>query len=106
MKDETREFVIPIRVTFSEKEEIKKRSKKVNQSISEYMRETALGYEIREKPDSNIFWEFTEALRKVEINLRNLSSQAQNLKFIDEQKLKRDREEYNNLIIEMKSKFK
>lgn len=105
MKDETREFVIPIRVTFSEKENIKARAKKVEKNTSEFMRETALGYEIKEKPDSKIFREFTKALRDVEIGLRNIGREAHNTKFIDELKLKREREECNKLIIAIKNKF-
>lgn len=42
MQKETREFTIPIRVTFSEKERIKSRAKKTDNNISDFIRNSAL----------------------------------------------------------------
>jgi len=42
LKDETREYIVPIRMTFTEKDKIKKRAEKTNKSISTFMRDSAL----------------------------------------------------------------
>lgn len=42
LKDETREYIVPIRMTFTEKDKIKKRAEKTNKSISTFMRDCAL----------------------------------------------------------------
>ena len=42
LKDETREYIVPIRMTFTEKDKIKKRAGKTNKSISTFMRDSAL----------------------------------------------------------------
>lgn len=63
------------------------------------------GCEIKQKPDSKIFLQFTKALRDVEIGIRNLGREAHNTGFIDELKLKREREEWNNLIVDIKKKL-
>lgn len=105
MKDEIREFTVPIRMTFSEKEKITARAKKVGKTVSEFMRYSALGYDIKERPDSEIFLQFTKAMRNVEIGIRNLGREAHNTGFIDELKLKRERDEWNNLIIDIKKKL-
>jgi len=42
LKDETREYIVPIRMTFTEKDKIKKRAEKTNKNISTFMRDSAL----------------------------------------------------------------
>ncbi len=42
MKDETRDFTVPIRMTFEEKEKIKKRAKITGKTLSQYMRDCAI----------------------------------------------------------------
>lgn len=42
MKGEIKDFIIPIRVSFEEKEKIKKRAKKTGKNLSTFMRYSAL----------------------------------------------------------------
>jgi len=42
MKDETRELTIPVRVSFTEKRKIVLRAKRVQKTISEFMRQSSL----------------------------------------------------------------
>lgn len=42
MKDETREFIVPIRMTYTEKEMITARAKKVGKNVSEFIRDSSL----------------------------------------------------------------
>ena len=75
MKDETREFVIPVRMTFIEKEKIKARAKKTGKTVSEFIRNCALGCEIKEKPDSKLFRQLIKEMRDIERAIRNLGTQ-------------------------------
>lgn len=42
MKEEPKDFIIPIRANWEEKEKIKKRADKAGKNISTFMRESAL----------------------------------------------------------------
>lgn len=42
LKEDTRDFIVPIRVSFEEKEKIKKRAIKTGKNLSAFMRDTAL----------------------------------------------------------------
>lgn len=44
MKDETKDFIVPIRMTFDEKEKIKKRAKKTGKNLSQFMRDCAIRF--------------------------------------------------------------
>ena len=55
MKEETRDFMLRIRVNPTELEKIKAKANKSGKNISSFMRESALGCEIKEKPDKSIY---------------------------------------------------
>jgi len=42
MEKETRELIIPVRVTFNEKNKIKSRAKRVEKNMSEFIRDSAI----------------------------------------------------------------
>lgn len=42
MKEETKDFIVPIRVSFEEKEKIKKRAEKTGKNLSAFMRDCAI----------------------------------------------------------------
>lgn len=54
MKEETRDFMLRIRVNSTELDKIKTRANKAGKSISSFMRESALGCEIKQRPDKSI----------------------------------------------------
>ena len=55
MKEETRDFMLRIRVNPTELEKIKAKANKSGKNISSFMRDSALGCEIKEKPDKSIY---------------------------------------------------
>ena len=105
MDKELREFVIPIRVTYDEKINIKIRAQRVGKNVSDFIRSSALGRDIREKPDKEIFITFTKALRDVERAIRRISIDRENSGITDLMLLKKQREEINSIIVELKSKL-
>ena len=104
MKEEIREFIIPIRVSFSEKEMIKKRADMVGKNISTFIRESSLGCEIKEKPDKN----FDADIKEIGKFLRTLSEIERLLyhkNFIDERLLKNEITEWRNFRMKIKEKY-
>ena len=55
MKEETRDFIVHIRMSYDEKEKIKKRADKTDKTFSAFIRDSALGVEIKEKPDKQFY---------------------------------------------------
>ena len=104
MKEEIREFIIPIRVSFSEKEKIRKRADMVGKNISTFIRESSLGCEIKEKPDKN----FDADIKEIGKFLRTLSEIERLLyhkNFIDERLLKNEITEWRNFRMKIKEKY-
>ena len=98
MNTENRDYTIPIRVSFSEREKIKNRADSVKRNVSTFMRQTALNYEIREKPERNLIIALTKELRDVERAIRNIGRIAYENDFIDEKELERERQNLNKII--------
>lgn len=105
MEKEIREFTIPIRVTFSEKNNIKNKAEKVKRDVSTFMRETALGCQMREKPDKKIIYELIKEMRDVETAIRNIGRTYYNYGFIDEAPLERERQNLRELIAKVKQEL-
>jgi len=105
MNTENRDYTIPIRVSFSEREKIKNRADSVKRNVSTFMRQTALNYEIREKPERNLIIALTKELRDVERAIRNIGRIAYENDFIDEKELERERQNLNKIIAQVKEKL-
>ena len=105
MKDETREYIVPIRMTFTEKDKIKKRAEKTNKSFSAFMRDSALGCEIKEKPDKIFYDVTTKQMGKFMRTLRQLESLLYHEKFIDERILKQEIEEWQKFRTAIREKY-
>ena len=105
MNTENRDYTIPIRVSFSEREKIKSRADSVKRNVSTFMRQTALNYEIREKPERNLIIALTKDLRDVERAIRNIGRIAYENDFIDEKELERERQNLNKIIAQVKEKL-
>lgn len=105
MEKEIKELVIPIRVTISEKDKIKSKAEKAKRDVSTFMREIALGYEMREKPDKKIIYEFIKEMRDVETGIRNIGRTYYNYGFIDEPPLSRERQALKELIAKIKKEL-
>lgn len=105
MEKENKEFIIQVRVSYAEKSLIKERANKTEKNISEFIRNSALGCKIKEKPDKELFKELIKEMRDIERAIRNLGREAHVLGFINEPMLERERIKWSNFIVETKQKF-
>ncbi len=105
MEQEIRELTIPIRVTINEKQEIYKRAQIANRPLSTFMRESSLGFEMREKPERKLIIELIKEMRNVNIVINNLGREAHNIGFIDENVLAREKDHIRELIKRIKKEL-
>lgn len=105
MKENPRDFIVPIRMNYEEKTKIKKRADKTGKSFSTFVRECAIGCEIKEKPDKE-FYEIT--LKEIGKFLRTLSELERLLyhrNFIDERILNNEIIEWRKFRMQIKEKY-
>ena len=105
MEKEIRELTIPIRMTINEKEEINRRAKIANRPLSTFMRESSLGFEMREKPERKLIIELIKEMRNATIVINNLGREAHNIGFIDENILVREKDHIRELIKRIKKEL-
>lgn len=84
MKEETRDFTLRIRVNPTELEKIKTKANKAGKNISDFMRESALGCEIKERPDKSIYALILKPLNDFIRLLKELERIAYHKEFVDE----------------------
>ena len=88
MKEDPRDFIVPIRMNFSEKEKIKKRADKTGKNLSTFIRDSSLGCEIKEKPDKDFYDLVIKNMGKFIRTLDELERLLYHRNFIDERILK------------------
>lgn len=104
MSRETRNLRVEIRMNFDEKDKIKELADKVGKSVSTYMRQTALGYTIKEKPSR----EFYETMKKLNNFIKLLGEMERLLYhkgFIDERLLEEQYAEMKKFRKEIRESF-
>lgn len=84
MKEETRDFMLRIRVNPTELEKIKSKANKTGKTVSDFMRESALGCEIKERPDKSVYTLILKPLNDFIRLLKELERIAYHKEFIDE----------------------
>ncbi len=84
MKEETRDFTLRIRVNPTELEKIKTKANKAGKNVSDFMRESALGCEIKERPDKSVYTLILKPLNDFIRLLKELERIAYHKEFIDE----------------------
>ena len=89
MKENSRETRIEIRMNLEEKERIKRLAYKTGKSVSAYMRQTALGYKIKEKPSKDFYKAMSELNTIIKI-LDEMERLLYHKNFIDERILKEE----------------
>ena len=104
LKRETRNLRVEIRLNFDEKDKIKELANKAGKSISTYMRQTALGYTIKEKP-SKEFYSTTSKLNNFIMLLGEMERLLYHKDFIDERKLKDEIAEWKKFRKEIRESF-
>lgn len=105
MKEEPRDFIVPIRVNWDEKEKIKKKANIAGKNLSTFMRESALGCEIKEKPDKEFYDVTIKQMGKFMRTLSELERLLYHKGFIDERILKKEITEWRNFRLQIKEKY-
>ena len=105
MKNEPRDFIIPIRVNFEERNKIKIRAEKTGKSVSTFLRDSALGCEIKEKPDKNFYELTTKQMGNFMRTLDELERLLYHKNFIDERVLNKEIQEWRKFRIDIKEKY-
>lgn len=105
MKEDVKEFIVPIRVSFDEKEKIKKRAEKAGKNLSTFMRDSALGCEIKEKPDKEFYDVTTKQIGKFLRTLSELERLLYHKNFIDERILNKEIAEWRKFRMDMKQRY-
>jgi len=91
---------------FNDKEEneLKRKSKEVGMTESDYIRNLVLGNELKQKPDEE-FYKSIKVIRSISHNINQLATKAHSLGFIDEREYKKEVIKLDNLIDELKTKY-
>ena len=105
LKEEPRDFIVPIRVNWDEKEKIKKKANIAGKNLSTFMRESALGCEIKEKPDKEFYDVTIKQMGKFMRTLSELERLLYHKGFIDERILKKEITEWRNFRLQIKEKY-
>lgn len=99
-----RERQIKIYTTFEEYKDIKQRADKSGLTMSDYIRNRSVGYELKEKPPLE-FYEALKQVRAVGNNLNQIARLANATGMIDELSCKKQLDTLNQLIIEIKKEY-
>lgn len=104
MDEEIREFIVPIRMNYTEKYKIKKLADKAGKKISTFIRDASLGIKINEKPDKK-FYEEMKQIGKFIRTLDELERIAYHKKFIDERILNEEIIAWRKFRTEIKERY-
>lgn len=106
MKDdrEIRNVIKNFRFSKNEIEKIKCKANKSGMDLSKYIRNRALEYEIREKPDKE-FYEVMKQMRSISNNLNQISMKAHTLGFIDVLAYRKEVNKLNTFMLQVKEKY-
>ena len=105
MKEEPRDFIVPIRMNLSEKEKIKKRADKTGKNLSTFIRDSSLGCEIKEKPDQECYDSIMNEMGKFLRTLSELERLLFHEDFIDERILNNEILEWRKFRMNIKERF-
>lgn len=105
MKEDPRDFIVPIRMNFSEKEKIKRRADKTGKNLSTFIRDSALGCEIKEKPDKDFYDLVIKNMGKFLRTLDELERLLYHKNFIDERILNNEIAEWRKFRMMIKEKY-
>ena len=105
MKEDSKDFIVPIRMSLEEKEKIKLRAEKTGKTVSTFIRNSALGCELKEKPDKIFYDVVIKEMGKFMRTLDELERLLYHKNFIDERVLKNEIAEWRKFRMEIKEKF-
>ena len=105
MKEDPRDIIVPIRMNFLEKEKKKKRANKTGKNLSSFIRESALGCEIKQKPDKIFYDVTTREMGKFMRTLSELERLLYHRNFIDERILKNEIAEWRKFRTQIRDRY-
>lgn len=83
---------------------LKKKAKKVGFKEAELIRNLIIGFEPREKPDDR-FYDVMKEMRAIGNNLNQIARKANSLNFIDSSLYKKEAENWNRFMINVKREY-
>lgn len=105
MKEDTKYITVHIRMNDKEKNAIKKRANLTGKSFSEFMRMSAMGCEIKEKPDQKCYDSIMNEMGKFLRTLSELERLLFHKDFIDERILNNEILEWRKFRMNIKERF-
>ena len=105
LKEDVKEFVVPIRMNFAEREMIKKRAQKTGKPVSTFIKDSAMGCEIKEKPDKDFYDSIIKPMGKFMRTLSELERLLYHENFIDERILKKEIEDWRKFRMTILEKY-
>lgn len=87
-----------------EEDTLKEKSSLAGMNESDFIRSLVLGYELKAKPDVE-FYKSISLLRSISNNLNQIAIKAHSLNFIDELSYKKEVEQMDKLIDDLKFKY-
>ena len=103
MKEETRETTIRARVNLTERKKIENRAKISGKTVSDFIRDSTLGCEIKQRPDKSVYPLIIKPLNDFIRTLKELERVAYHKNFVDERILNNEIkkwQEYRTMIRE------
>ena len=103
LKEETRETTIRARVNLTERKKIENRAKISGKTVSDFIRDSTLGCEIKQRPDKSVYPLIIKPLNDFIRTLKELERVAYHKNFVDERILNNEIkkwQEYRTMIRE------
>ena len=95
---------LTIRLTIQEREQLQEKANKTGRKITTYIRETALGKKLHEKPSAD-FIEELKNIRKIQSDINYLIKVTHIDNEIDSKVLKEVNEKMNNFVKDIRHKY-
>ena len=103
-KGRERYIFLSIRITPQENEDLYNKIQRANITKSEFVRRAIANAEINEKPDKE-FYETMKQMIRIGNNLNQLTKKANSLNFIDVDEYKKQSQDWNKFMNEIKKKY-
>lgn len=105
MKEDTKDITVHIRMNEKEINKIKSRAKKTGKNFSEFIRDSAMGCEIKEKPDKEFFDLMNREIGKFLRTVSQLERLVYHKDFIDERILNEEIAEWRKFRMQIKERY-
>ena len=95
---------LTIRLSPKERDVLQERANKSGVPITSYIRKTALGKSLREKPDEE-FYDYMNYLRTISNSLNQIAVKANTYNYIDAEKMNELAKEHKKFLVDIRTKY-